>query len=194
MNKEIDIHFMYIDLDVCTRCIGTDESLDTALSQVQDVLAAAGVQVVVRKTLVETVEQARALRFESSPTIRVNDRDIALELRESRCASCESQSSNGPVDCRVWVFNGEEHTEAPPAMIVDAVLRAIYGESGARTNEPDEYSDVTENLKRFFAGRDGEVTAGESACCSPSEQEACCEPSEKESCCEGATSAQCGCN
>jgi hypothetical protein len=40
-----------------------------------------------RKTLVETAEQARELLFVSSPTLRINGRDIALELKESPCGS-----------------------------------------------------------------------------------------------------------
>jgi hypothetical protein len=38
-----------------------------------------------RRIHVRSVEQARELRFVSSPTIRVNGRDIASEPLESEC-------------------------------------------------------------------------------------------------------------
>src|SRR5215210_9070214 len=86
--QPLGIDFLYLDLETCTRCRGTDANLAAALMEVGRVLEAAGVEVVVRKTLVASAEQARALGFVSSPTLRVNGADIALELRESRCAEC----------------------------------------------------------------------------------------------------------
>src|SRR5215216_5096641 len=124
--EQIEVDFMYLDLDICTRCLGTDANLETALTAVGEVLEAAGVETVVRKTLVESAAQAAELGFVSSPTIRVNGKDIALEFRESNCDSCgEACGCEGTIDCRVWVWQGEEHTEAPVPMIVDAMLREV---------------------------------------------------------------------
>ena len=64
------IDFLFLDLTTCTRCLGADRSLGSALEVVRDVLQATGVEVEVNKVLVESEEQARALRFVSSPTIR----------------------------------------------------------------------------------------------------------------------------
>src|SRR5437867_2111430 len=114
--RRIEIEFLYIDLTVCTRCIGTDGNLRAALAEVAQILETAGVEVSLRKTRVESVEQAEALGFFSSPTIRINGRDIAFEFRESRCASCGTCACNSAVDCRVWVFQGRDYTEAPKAM------------------------------------------------------------------------------
>jgi hypothetical protein len=128
--RELVIDFLYLDLETCTRCRGTDANLEAALAQVGHVLDAAGMEVAVRKTLVASAEQAQAVGFVSSPTIRVNGQDIALELRESSCAECgEACGCDGAIDCRVWVWEGQEYTQAPPAMIVDALLRAVYGGS-----------------------------------------------------------------
>ena len=67
-------------------------------------LEAAGVEIVVKKTLVDSEQKAMELGFVASPTIRVNGRDIALQLRESNCASCgEACGCEGKIDCRVWV-------------------------------------------------------------------------------------------
>jgi hypothetical protein len=189
--RELVIDFLYLDLDTCTRCRGTDANLEAALAQVGHVLAAAGVEVSVRTTLVASAEHAQAIGFVSSPTIRVNGQDIALELRESSCAECgEACACDGTIDCRVWVWQGQEYTQAPPAMIVDAILRAVYrGTEQAAAPVP---ALVPENLARFFAGK-AQLSADAASCCAPSEQAACCEPSQKASCCGEGTSGGCGC-
>jgi hypothetical protein len=190
--RQIVIDFLYLDLETCTRCRGTDANLEAALAQVGHVLDAAGMEVTVRKTLVASAEQAQALGFVSSPTIRVNGQDIALELRESSCAECgEACGCEGSIDCRVWIWQGQEYTQAPPAMIVDAILRAVYG-SATHGAAPVPPAAVPENLARFFAGK--ELLARETAsCCSATEQAACCEPSQKASCCGEAAPGSCGC-
>ncbi len=76
--------FLYLDLTTCSRCVGSDEALEAAVATVWPALDAMGAGVEVRKTLVETEEQALALGFVSSPTIRVNGRDIAGELIEMK--------------------------------------------------------------------------------------------------------------
>src|SRR3954467_12913196 len=81
------LEFLFLDLTTCSRCLGADRSLESALDVVREVLQATGVELEVDKILVESAEQARALRFVSSPTIRVDGHDVALELRESSCGS-----------------------------------------------------------------------------------------------------------
>jgi len=73
------IDFMYLDLTTCDRCLGTERNLEAALEKVRDALATTGARVEIRRTLVETEAQARELAFVSSPTIRINGQDIALE-------------------------------------------------------------------------------------------------------------------
>lgn len=192
--KNVEIDFMFIDLDVCTRCKGTDESLESALQSVRGVLESAGVEVTVRKTLVDTEDKARQLGLVSSPTIRVNGRDVALELRESSCASCdEACGCEGGIDCRVWLYQGNEYTVAPVPMIVDAILWAVYG-TKEEMPMPSEPKTVPDNLKRFFAAK---AAKANTSCCSKIEQVACCEPAQKSTCCppgaEAAEPAGCGC-
>jgi hypothetical protein len=187
------IDFLYLDLEVCERCRGTDANLETALATLGAVLESAGADVRVTKTLVDSEQKARALGFVSSPTIRVNGRDIALEFRESRCESEACACANGggsPIDCRVWVYQGKEYLAAPVPMIVDAILSGVYG--GATPNAAT-VSDVPETLLRLFRSRE---QSEEAACCDAGRQESCCEPSQKVSCCgprKEANAGACGC-
>jgi hypothetical protein len=190
-SHQLVIDFLYLDLETCTRCQGTDANLEAALAEVGRVLEATGAAVSVRKMLVASAEQAQMLGFMSSPTIRVNGADIALELRESRCAECgEACACDGGIDCRVWVWQGQEHTAAPTAMIVDAILRGVYG-AGERELAPFPGA-LPENLERYFAGKTRR-SAEAASCCPPAEQAACCEPSQKVSCCGDGLSGSCGC-
>ena len=190
--QPVTIDFLYIDLEVCDRCRGTDANLEAALAEVASVLTAAGREPVVRRTLVASEAQARALGFISSPTLRVNGRDVALELRESRCESCEACACNGTVACRVWVWQGQEFTEAPKAMIVGAIMREVYGGLAPEAVAMAEV-DVPEHLQRFFAGKAQLSSAQEAACCLESEQAACCEPADKSACCGDGAAGGCGC-
>jgi len=145
--KEVRIDFLYLDLDVCDRCAGTWENLEEALSSVSKVLEAAGVNVVLNKVHVKTEEEAIKYQLVTSPTIRVNGRDIQMEVKETLCDSCGSLCGED-VDCRVWVYNGEEYSVPPRAMIVDAILKEVYG-GGNKEIEAKPYS-LPENLKKFF--------------------------------------------
>lgn len=196
------IDFLFLDLDTCTRCRGTDRSLESALELVRELLAARGTEVELNKIHVESAEQARELRLESSPTIRVGGHDIALELRESSCGSepC-TDGCGGSIACRIWVHAGQEYTEPPVAMIVDAILRAIYHGTAVEGEPDDESYQLTANLERFFAGKAAaEAEAGmaadelvQAACCLPGEQRTCCDPEDKAECCAASRGKGCGC-
>ncbi|MDP2857674.1 MAG: DUF2703 domain-containing protein [Bacillota bacterium] len=148
----MSVEFLYLDLETCTRCQGTDAVVDEALSDVARVLDSAGFDVKLQKVKVETEEQAAALRFSSSPTIRVNDKDIQVEVRESACGPC-SDISGEDIDCRVWVHEGVEYTTPPKAMVVEAVLREVFGRAGEQAGQAQGPFEVPDNLKRFFAAR-----------------------------------------
>jgi hypothetical protein len=190
--ERLRIDFLFLDLTRCTRCRGTGRSLDKALQVVAGVLRGAGVTVEVHREQVVSAEQARALRFMSSPTIRVNGSDIALELGESSCGSeaCTDGCGEG-INCRVWVHRGREYTEPPTEMIVDAILRHVYGAT-TRTAPAAPYA-LPENLQRFFAGKDKTsgiaqirtLAAARVVCCSSTTRQTCCDASTKPACCGG---------
>ena len=150
--RKIVIDFMYLDLSICTRCQGTEDSLEEAIADVAKVLELTGAEVVVNKIHIDSKEKAIQYRFESSPTIRINGKDIQLEMRESLCESCGDLCGD-EVDCRVWVYKGKEYNVPPKAMIIDALLREIYSinelSGNGKQSKEQEY-EIPKNLKRFF--------------------------------------------
>jgi hypothetical protein len=185
--RVLAIDLLVLDLTTCHRCLGADERLTASIELVRDVLSATGVEVEVRTTVVGSAEQATALRFRSSPTIRVDGRDVALELRESACGSEACTDGCGEtIACRVWVHRGVEHTEPPVGMIVEAILGHVYGDARPAKEAPYELPD---NLARFYAGR----ATSSAACCASEEREICCEPEAKQECCGDSSGGGCGC-
>ena len=184
--KLVDIEFMYLDLSVCTRCQGTETSLEEAISAVAQILEATGIEVAVRKIHVQSEKQAAALGFAVSPTIRASGRDIQMDWRESPCDSCgEACGSVGDISCREWEYQGKWYTVPPKGLIIDAILRKIYGqkiygEDDKGSEAPSQTGEVPDNLKRFFVSKRKEETGrgqnedlpakDDSGCCSPS----CC--------------------
>jgi hypothetical protein len=158
--QRLDIELLYVDLSVCTRCQGAEASLEEPISEVARVLETTGVAVAVHKIHIQSEEEARVLGFVSSPTIRLKGRDIQWDVRESRCECC-SQLVDEDVDCRVWVYRGQEYTVPPKAMIVEAILRELYG--GGGRERPVRTKDVPDNLKQFWAARRRRATGEEPA-------------------------------
>jgi uncharacterized protein (UPF0335 family) len=148
--KEIAIDFLYLDLTTCERCQGAESNLDGAIKDVSHVLNAAGYDLKVNKVNISSEELAKEYKFLSSPTIRINGVDIALEVKESECKDCGDICGDS-VDCRVWEYDGLEYTEPPKEMIVNAFLKAVYGGQSISPGPQTEYT-VPENLRVFFAG------------------------------------------
>ena len=146
--KEVKIDFLYLDLNTCERCIATGGTLDEALNALAPTLQAMNYTVHVNKVNITTKDLAEQYHFLSSPTIRVNDMDICTELKESDCKDCGDLCGDS-VDCRVFVYEGNEYEQPPVAMIVDGILKVIYGQP-SRTNGAYTLPD---NLERFFAGK-----------------------------------------
>jgi hypothetical protein len=185
--RDITLALLALDLHSCTRCVGTLANIETALRTIQQVLHVTGAEVRVQKILIESEDQARQYHFMTSPTIRINGRDITLETLESPCDSCTDQCGcPAGTRCRVWRYQGLEYTEAPVGLIVDAILHDIYSSPPHAASEPVVYAGVPENLQRVFASK--------SACCTSTEQEACCEPAAKSTCCGPDNTHTCGCH
>ena len=190
----IQVDFLFLDLNTCTRCVSTNKNLEKAIDQVSDLLTITGVELNINKVLIDSEITAQNYKFVTSPTIRVNGHDIALETKESKCDSCTDLCGcEEGTNCRVWVYRGVEYTEAPVAMIVEALLYEIYGNAQIRVNDSNKYEEVPVNLKNFFAESSKNKSKEEDLCCDTEKQESCCEPSEKSTCCGESSSSNCGC-
>jgi len=150
--KKIEIDFLYLDLSTCGRCQGTETNLDEAIREVSSVLEAAGYEVTLNRIHIDTKELALKHQFVSSPTIRVNGRDIAMEFKESLCQDCGDLCGD-TVECRVWISDGVEYNEPPKSMIVNAILKEVYSGSAAPQDKNEIYV-LPENLARFFMGKE----------------------------------------
>ncbi|WP_461392643.1 DUF2703 domain-containing protein [Desulfosporosinus fructosivorans] len=78
---------------------------------------------------------------------RVNERDIQMDVKESLCESCGDLCGD-EVDCRVWVYQGNEYTIPPKAMIIEALLKEVYGGSNDEQKAPEYF--MPDNLKKFY--------------------------------------------
>ena len=157
--KQITVDFLYLDLNTCERCMATDETLKQALHVLSGVFDTLGLEVRINSINITSRELAEEYHFISSPTIRVNGVDICTELVESNCADCGDLCGDS-VDCRVFVYEGKEYERPPVPMIVDGILKAIYG---GQPQTAETYM-LPDNLERFFTGKSGCCDSG--CCCS----------------------------
>ncbi len=155
----VEIAFHFLDDEVCGRCRETGSQLDATLETLRPVAELLGIGLDVRKTKVESVEQAGELGFASSPTIRVNGTDIAPEIEESVCEPCGDVCGCGEdFQCRVWRWRGEVHRAAP-------VLRALVGRRDAAKSERRQTVEPPLQLRQFFEHKQGSASTAGAKCC-----------------------------
>ena len=150
VDKKIDIDFLYLDLDTCKRCQGAESNLDQAINEVSAVLTSAGYEVSVNKVNISSPELAIKHSFLSSPTIRINGNDISFDVTETACKDCGDICGDS-VDCRSWVYEGVEHPEPPKEMIVNAILKEVYGGHSESPTSKKGYM-LPDNLRACFNG------------------------------------------
>lgn len=148
-DKLIDIEFLFLDLNVCERCQGSDKNLDIATQLLRPVLSKLGYKFSITKVNVSTEELANHYRFESSPTIRINNVDIQEDVQEDNCKSCGDLCGDS-VDCRVFTYQNKQYHEPPIGMIIDQILRSIYTPQPIK--EPNNYQ-IPENLLKFYRSK-----------------------------------------
>lgn len=163
-NKTVLVEYLYLDLETCDRCVGTDQELREVLDTLAPALALAGYTLEYRKIEMTTRELAIKHRFLSSPTIRVNGRDICATVAENDCSCC-GEISGTQVDCRVFEYGGEEFQVPPKAMLAEGILTAVFGKIDAARPAGD-YA-LPENLKSFYDGkqRKSGCGCGGGSCC-----------------------------
>ena len=149
MAKTVQIEYLFLDLQTCDRCIGTDRVLEEVIKEITPALETAGYRVVYHKLEMSTAELAQQYHFLSSPTIRVNGREVCNSVEENKCDCC-SQISGTNVDCRVFEYDGQTYEVPPKAMLAEAVLSSVFAPFS--TKECGCY-EMPENLKTFYQGK-----------------------------------------
>ena len=149
--KKVLVEYLYLDLKTCARCIGTDAVLDEVMVTLTPALELSGYAVEYHKVEMTTAETANKYQFLSSPTIRVNGRDICDSVLENDCGCC-SDISGADVDCRVFEYQGKTSEVPPKAMLGEAILKGVFGVSSGCSCGSYQLPD---NLKAFFAGKTG---------------------------------------
>ena len=159
--KEALVEYLYLELNTCERCIGTDLELVEVLDILTPALRLAGYDVQYKKNEMSTAELAREHRFLSSPTIRVNGRDIGGPVKENDCGCC-SDISGTDVDCRVWESEGQTYEVPPKEYLAEGILKAVFGQSEGPC-DCGKYA-MPENLEAFYRGKDRCGCSGSCAC------------------------------
>jgi hypothetical protein len=149
----LEIDFLYLDDTTCGRCRGTGAALDRAVAAAAPALAAMGLTPAVTRRHVRSAEEAAALGFVASPSVRVDGRDIQPDIALSPCRECgDLCGCPGEVDCRVWRWRGTESTEAPVDLLIAAILAAALDRSGGAPTLGDAAiaPDGGAAVQRFF--------------------------------------------
>jgi len=158
--RALTIELLVIDLSTCARCVPTGARLTEAVRLLAPIAESLGVGLDERTTVVGTPEEARRRALVSSPTIRINGRDIAQDIRESRCESCGEIAGGGAsIDCREWHYKGKVYSAAPLPMLLEAIMRAMLDIDAIPMAEPRPLAELPDNLERFFRG------GASSSCC-----------------------------
>ena len=82
--KVVVIEYLYMDLNTCESCV-TEKVLERVVDELRHAFKIAGYDLEYHKVLIETAEMATTYKFLSSPTIRVNGRNICNSVKENNC-------------------------------------------------------------------------------------------------------------
>ena len=148
--KLIKVEYLYLDLKTCERCIGTDTVLENVLKELKGAFSLAGYSIVYKKVQIKTAEMAQAYRFLSSPTIRVNGRDICASVQENNCGCC-GDIAGTQVNCRVFSYNGKKYEVPPKEMLAQRILKLAF-QPQLPSLHIRKYV-LPKNLKNFFDGK-----------------------------------------
>lgn len=141
-----------LDTVACTPCVSAMASLHAAAVALSHELTGSGYVVATRVILLENAAHAAELGISSSPTVRVNGHDIALEVHEEACPSCSSVAGVS-IDCRTYEWEGQRFDHPPVPLIVEAVHQHLA--SGARrAATPTPATSQPTGVERFLTAHE----------------------------------------
>lgn len=151
IRKVLNVDLLVIDLETCKRCVPTGDQLKSAVHLLGPVADALGIELRHHEIVAQTQAEAKEHALASSPTIRLNGRDIAQDIRESECESCgDLTSNNTSVDCREWHYRGKIYPAAPLPLLIEAITGAMLNIDEMAPVVPATLEELPENLERYF--------------------------------------------
>ncbi len=157
--KTLKVGFLFLDESVCEPCGGTSKAIVEAVEMLVKPLKSMCIDLQVEKIHVADKEIAIAEKFLSSPTIRVNGKDIDPARTEDDCPTCGTLAGDATsVSCRTWHWRDEVYQAAPIGKVVEEIMAAaLYSPDNedCDCNDNKEASDfeLPDNLKNFFEAR-----------------------------------------
>jgi len=149
--KVMNIELVVIDLSVCARCVPTGDQLQKAVRLLTPVAEALGIELQYQAIIVQSEAEAKQHALLSSPTIRINGRDIAQDIRESVCESCGDLTENNTlVDCREWHYEGKVYSSAPLPLLLEAIMGSMLNIDKEPPVTPAPLEELPENLEKYF--------------------------------------------
>ncbi|PIS42922.1 MAG: hypothetical protein COT24_01060 [Candidatus Kerfeldbacteria bacterium CG08_land_8_20_14_0_20_40_16] len=127
-SKKIIIEFLHTDLSRCIRCQMSEVSLEASLKHLDQAIQELGLNVTVKKIPIVTKEAAKKRGFTTSPTIKINGRDIEEIIHgsprhtKSYCGSCSAVCQED-TECRTFFYDGKTYGYIPRKMIVEAIKK-----------------------------------------------------------------------
>lgn len=82
---------------------------------IEEALKESKIKAVVKRVKVSSEDEAKRLRFPSSPTARINGVDVDPMVKET----------TGAIGCRVYMYHGKIYEFPPKELIAEAVERLI---------------------------------------------------------------------
>jgi len=161
--KEVKIEYLYLDLNTCDRCMGTDRVLEEVVAALTPALELAGYRVAYSKIEMSTPQLAEKYGFVSSPTIKVNGHDICGQIKENSCAAC-SDIGGTAINCRVYTYEGRDYEVPPAEMLAQEILKVVFASSITYRVSP-RYA-LPQNLRDFYNGKKAKSSCCSDGCCS----------------------------
>ena len=152
--RVLNIELVVIDLTVCARCVPTGNQLENAVRLLTPAAEAMRIDLKYRAIVVQSEAEAKEHALLISPTIRINGRDIAQDIRESVCESCGDLTENNcVVDCREWHYRGKVYSAAPLPMLLEAIMGAMLNIDKEPQVTPAPLEELPENLQAYFENK-----------------------------------------
>jgi hypothetical protein len=149
------VELLAVDLKTCARCVPTGKRLEAALGLLREVAEALGIELEYSPKVVASRDEALRRALRTSPTIRLNGRDIDPEVAESACESCGRIAGGALVNCREWRYRGKTYSAAPLSLLLESLMSAMLHLDALPLVQPEPLAVLPESLEVFFAATRG---------------------------------------